>query len=103
MYDVLKKIPEDYELLDLLADISADWQDIGLALKIDDNNLKGISNHTEHSDNYKLFKVIGKWIETKKSSITWETVIFAIEGPVLNKKQKADDIRKHLGLPTKYL
>ena len=72
-----------------------------MSLKIHDNDLKGISKHAEDSEKYKLFKVIRKWIETKQSPVTWETLISAIEGPIVENKQKADDIRKYLGLPMK--
>ena len=47
----------------------------------------------------KLCKVINKWITSgDQSLITWETVISAIEGPIVDNKKKADEIREYLGL-----
>ena len=44
----------------------------------------------------KLKKVIDIWKDTKSSSVTWETMITAIESPVIDRKEIADEIRQHL-------
>ena len=40
----------------------------------------------------KLKKVIISWKDTKSSPLTWETVITALENPIVNKKEIADRI-----------
>ena len=94
---ILKEAPNKSVLLNLLADISSNWYVIGLSFEIDHNNLESINNEMGH-DIIKLSKVIECWIHTQSSPVTWETVISVIEGPVVNNKEKANEMRKHLGL-----
>ena len=94
---ILNKAHQKSVLLNLLANISNNWYDIGLGFGIDQNNLESIKNEMG-SDNTKLSKVIECWISTQSSTVTWETVISVIEGPIVNNRTKANEIRKHLGL-----
>lgn len=94
---ILNKAHQKSVLLNLLANISNNWYDIGLGFGIDQNNLESIKNEMG-SDNTKLSKVIECWISTQSSPVTWETVISVIEGPIVNNRTKANEIRKHLGL-----
>ena len=94
---ILEEAPDKGVLLNLLADISYKWYDIGLGFKVSHNNLESIKNETG-SDITKLSKVIECWISTQSSPVIWETVISVIEGPTVNNKTKANEIRKHLGL-----
>lgn len=84
-----------YQLRYLLADISSRWREIGLALGISDNDLDNISSVVQDSMS-KMCKMITKWIETKSSPVTWDMIIFAIEGPIVDNKKKADEIREFL-------
>ena len=79
----------------LLANISADWEKIGLALNVSRNDLKSL-RQKNIDETIKLSEVIAKWMETESSPVTWETVISAIEGPIVNNKQKAKEIRDYL-------
>lgn len=81
-----------------MADLSARWNMIGLALRVDSNTLEGLSQSPKENVN-KLADVIETWISTQSSPVTWETVILAIEGPLVKHKDKANKIRDHLGLP----
>ena len=94
---ILEEAPDKSVLLNLLADISNKWYDIGLGFNVSHNNLESIKNETG-SDITKLSKVIECWISTQSSPVTWKTVISVIEGPIVNKKKKANEIRKRLGL-----
>ena len=57
--DILKKAPDKYELLNLLADISAMWRLIGLCLRLIDNDLESIKQ-SPISDIEKLSAVVNK-------------------------------------------
>ena len=96
--DVLKKAPDKIDVVTLLANLSARWKTIGLALRVDSNTLDGLSLSLQPNSD-KLADVIGAWISAKPSLVTWKTLIKAIEGPLLQNKAKADEIRAHLGLP----
>ena len=79
----------------MLADISADWEVIGIALGVTQNDLKGFQQ--ENIDKtVKLSRVIAKWMKTESTPVSWETLISAIEGPIVNNKQKAKEIRDYL-------
>ena len=93
--DISKEIPKEYQLRNLLADISSRWRQIGLALGISDNDLDDISSVVQDNKS-KLCKMITKWIETQSSPVMWDTIIFAIEGPFVSNKKKADEIREFL-------
>ena len=95
LLDILKKSPNHDEALLQLADISAKWEDIGLALKVSRNELDGLECHPSSKTN-KLSKVITLWIESKSSPVSWETLISAIEGPLLNNKKKAEEMHDYL-------
>ena len=44
----------------------------------------------------KLSMVINRWKDSQSSPFTWETVIATIEGPLVNKRMKANEIRDYL-------
>ena len=78
-----------------MADISAKWEEIGLALGVSQNDLNGL-RHDNSSNMIKLSQVIALWIQSKSSFVSWETLISAIEGPIVNNKKKAEEIRNSL-------
>ena len=97
LLDVWKEAPNVHDILELLADISNKWMEIGLAIGIPDSVLSGLQLSHE-SNILKLSRVLQSWMTTQSSSpVTWETIISAIEGPIVNDKRKADEIRQHLG------
>ena len=92
----MKKAPTEHELLNLLADISNLWYEIGLSLKVPRNILNCLKRRQE-SDAIKLSEVIHSWLTTTESHlVTWETVIDAIKGPIVNNIKKANEIHQHL-------
>ena len=93
--DFLKSPPED--LLKMLADTCCKWYQIGMAFNIPTNTLKSIRNR-ENDDIISLSEVIDVWKETQLLPFTWEKVIFAVEGPIVQNMRKANEIREHLGL-----
>ena len=93
--DIFKKGLDQKEAVTLLADISANWELIGIALGVLQNDLKGLQQ--ENIDKkVKLSRVIAKWMETESTPVSWETLISAIEGPIVENKKKAKEIRDHL-------
>ena len=72
------------------------WQDIGLALGLSPNYLDGLSR-SHDTPSIILSNVIRIWMDSQSSPVTWKTVISAIEGPIVNNKRKADEIRHYLG------
>ena len=97
LLDVWKEAPNVHDILNLLADISHNWMEIALAISIPHNVLNGLQHTYSVSDTVKLNHVLQTWMDTQSSPVTWETIIFAIEGPIVNNKRKADEIRQYLG------
>ena len=94
---ILKETPDENELLDVFILISDQWYDIGLSLQVRHNVLDEIKQ-SEDNDETKLKKVINIWKDTKSSSTTWETIITAVESPVINNKEIADRTCQYLKL-----
>ena len=92
----MKKTPTEHELLNLLADISHLWHEIGLSFNVSGNVLGGLKRSQE-SDAIKLSEVIQSWLTTSQPHfVTWETVITSIKGPIVNNIKKANEICQHL-------
>ena len=89
-------MPTYYDVLYLLADMKYRWEDIGLALKVSFDYLDGLSR-SHDTPSTKLSNVIRNWMDSQSSLVTWKTLISAIEGPIVNNKRKADNIRDYLG------
>ena len=89
--NVLKNAPNELLLINLLADIEHKWYEIGCALQVQQDVLETL----QHNNLLNLSDVIRIWKDTQPSPITWETVIDAIEGPIVNDKKTADEIRQY--------
>ena len=92
---ILKETPTKSELFNLLFGIREKWYDIGLSLQVRRSVLDEIKQ-SEDNNYTKLNKLINVWQETQPSPDTWETIITAIESPIVNKKVTADLIRQYL-------
>ena len=79
-----------------MASINDKWNEVGIALGVKENVLSGLRQRQD-SNTVKLSEVINSWITTEsKTTVTWETVISAVRGPVVNNNQKAMDIKEYL-------
>ena len=93
--DILKEAPDKHDLLNLLADIDDKWYEIGLSLKVGDNVLNGLESE-KRKNVIKLNEILQIWITTKSSPVTWDTVIAAMKGRLVNNVQKAEEIIEYL-------
>ena len=92
----MKKTPTEHELLNLLADISNLWYDIGLSLNVSRDILDDLMSSPKNRQ-YKLAQVIHSWLTTTESHlVTWETVIDAIKSPIVNNNKKVTEIHQYL-------
>ena len=94
--DIFKRPPNLRDLSQRLRGIDNQWEHIGIALTIPRAHLDHL-RHSSYSDSGKLFEVLTIWKSiAERHLFTWETVIAAIEGPIVNNKGKADEIRQYL-------
>ena len=101
----MKKEPSIPDLLGQLTDIKYEWKKIGWALEVRRGVLGSCSCSSKGDDNI-LSTVIESWVDTMVTDVTWETVIAAVEGPIVNHKSTAVKIRDFLAKPdvhAKYL
>ena len=95
---ILKRSPNESALLHLLTDIDYMWQEVGLALEVSLSDLHKLKISNEKNA-VKLLRVIQCWMTSSDTSfITWETVISAMEGPIVYRKNTAAKIYTHLGI-----
>ena len=78
-------------LIELLNKVSADWEDIGLILKLEQGDLSAIK--TDHQDSKKCFREMLKlWLKQINPPPSWSAIINAIK--VLEHKPLAEELRK---------
>ena len=95
---ILKKKPKLKELVSLLKDIDYEWENIGIALEIEDHVLRGL-NESIGANTSKLITVLRSWMDTFPSSSTWNVVLAAVEDPIVNHASIALKIRQYLAKP----
>ena len=74
---------------------------IGVALEVEHNVLESLSRSNK-VDSTRLHEVLKSWMNTMSSDVTWETIIEALEAPVLNHNLTAGKIRQFLSDPKTY-
>ena len=100
--DILKKEPDFYVLLELLAEIEHLWQKIGRALHVKNNFIEGLHTDCTRDNQSKLSKILQEWKDSKCSDVTWGNVIDALGRPIVNNKRIADNVRNYLSDPEVY-
>ena len=86
--------PDFDDLINLLAVIKNEWEKIGIALKVEESDLGDVRQKQDST--IKLIGVIRTWQNTMPTEITWNVVIKAIEGPIVNHRATGMEIRKFL-------
>ena len=78
-------------LKELLSKVSADWEDIGLALELKEGQLSAIKS--DHRDSNKCFREMLKlWLKQVEPPPTWSAIIDAID--ILEYESLAEELRK---------
>ena len=78
-------------LRELLSKVSADWEDIGITLDLEQGQLNAIKS--DHQQSMKCFKEMLKlWLKQVDPPPTWSAIIEAMN--VLGYKSLAEELRK---------
>ena len=96
--DPLLKKPKCSDLISLLTEICFEWEMIGTALDVPLYVL-GSLRISNQDDKAKLIRVIESWFYKIPTEVTWERVLTAIEGPIVNKPSIGKKIRDFLADP----
>ena len=84
-----------FDLHRLLSPISYDWYRVGLALYVRDGVLMSL-DQSNFSNSMRLSRVIQSWIDTQSTPVTWETVILAVESPIVDNMKVAAKLREYV-------
>ena len=77
---ILDKKPDRKHVVDLLARNAHEYPKFAIALDVEDGFVKGLGGN----DNVvKLSEIIGKWMTTRSSPVTWRTIIKVVKGNTL--------------------
>ena len=78
-------------LKELLSKVSADWEDIGLALELKEGQLSAI--RSDHHESNKCFREMLKlWLKQIEPPPTWSAIIEAVR--ILQYESLAEELRK---------
>ena len=91
---ILNSVPDRHVLLELLAAIKNLWYEIGLALKVPDEELDSLQQK-DLSDINKLSKVLKCWVN-QCAEVTWQSIISAVGGRIVGQTQISQDIKSYV-------
>ena len=95
---ITSKVPTKKDAVELLVPIKNKWYIIGTSLGVcsaDLDNLKESNNSVEVN----LAKMIGKWLDEYAEKATWEVLLKAVEGKIVNSQLTGQKIREFLNIP----
>ena len=87
-------VPDRHVLLELLADIKHLWYEIGVALKVPDEELE-VLHQKNISDINKLSKVLQYWIDWG-AEVTWRSIITAVRSKIIGQTQISQEIESYV-------
>lgn len=96
--DPLFQKPKCSDIISLLTEICFEWEMIGTALDVPSDVL-GSLRSSRDDDKIKLIRVIESWFYALPTELTWNAVLTAIEGPIVNKRSVGKKIRDFLSNP----
>ena len=94
----ISKVPAKKDAVEVLMPIKNKWYIIGVTLEVnsaDLDNLKDSNNPVEVN----LAKMIDKWLDTQAKKATWEVLLKAVEGKIVDSQQTGQNIREFLKIP----
>ena len=74
------------------------WYMIGVALEVGSADLDCLQD-SKSSVEVNLANMIGKWLDTRAKQATWEVLLKAVEGKIVDNQQTGQDICKFLKIP----
>ena len=83
--NILKKSPEVDDVFDLIKEHSANWYDLAIELKIDENTRTTLHNDARLTNHGKLERILQKWHQAQPSDVTWEKILEVLESMMLRR------------------
>ena len=93
----MKKSPEVGDVFSLIKSHSVKWNEIAIALKVDDNARTSVRQDIQLGNDGKLDQILQTWNEAQSSDVTWEKIIEVLESMKL--KKTASEVKQFLKEP----
>ena len=95
---IISKVPTRKDAIEILMPIKNKWYMIGVALEVSSGDLNSIQD-SKSSVEVNLANMIDKWLDTHAKKATWEVLLKAVEGKIVDSQQTGQKIRKFLKIP----
>ena len=92
---IISKVPAKIDIVEVLMPIKDKWYMVGTALDVssaDLDSLKCSNNPVEEN----LTKMLGIWLDKRAKEATWEVLLKAVEGNIVQSQQTGQNIREFL-------
>ena len=92
---IISKVPAKKDIVEVLMPIKDKWYMVGTALDISSTDLDGLkysSNRVEEN----LAIMISTWLDKHAKEATWEVLLKAVEGNIVQSQQTGQNIREFL-------
>ena len=85
------------DILGLVKDISASWNELGCELEIPPNDRLTLQNDGRHTDKDRLEFVLRNWIQNHTKEVKWKVILEALQ--VLKRKDVIKKVIENLEIP----
>ena len=97
---MLDKPPETNDVLGLIKDISASWNELGSELHVPFNDRESLRKNISLSDDSRLENVLINWIGNETKDVKWRVILEAVKA--LKRKDLIKKMINHLENPETY-
>ena len=95
---IISKVPARKDAVEILMPIKNQWYMIGVALEISSGDLDSLKESNNPVE-VNLAKMISKWLGMYAEKATWEVLLKAVEGKIVNSQQTGQTICEFLKIP----
>ena len=95
---IISKVPARKDAVEVLMPIKNQWYMIGVALEISSGDLDSLK-FSNNPVEVNLANMIGTWLDKCGEEATWEVLLEAVEGKIVDSQQTGQKIREFLKIP----
>ena len=95
---IISKVPAKKDAVEVLMPIKSKWYIIGTALGVSTANLDTIK-YSNNPVEENVASMIGTWLDKCAKESTWEVLLKAVEGKIVDSQQTGQMIHKFLKIP----
>ena len=95
---IISKVPARKDAVEVLMPIKNKWYMIGVALEISSGDLDSLK-FSNNSVDENLAYLIGTWLDKHGKEATWDVLLKAVEGNIVDSQQTGQKIHGFLKIP----